>query len=57
MVGKMVSIASFVKTPKRQPALKAHEPVGVVVGKLGKEIQMLPWLKAGPGQDACRFNA
>ena len=52
MVGKMVSIAISVEAPQRQPALKAHIAVRVVVGELGEEIQMLPRLKAGPGQDA-----
>ena len=57
MVDKMMSIAVSIETPQRQSALEAHEAMWVVVGEFGEEIEMLPWLKAGPGQDAGRFSA
>ena len=52
MVGKMVSMAVSVEAPERQSAFKAHIAVRVVVGEFGEEIEMLPRLKAGSGQDA-----
>jgi len=61
MVSQVVSIAVAVpietQAPEAQPALKTHVSVRIIGGEFSEKIEMLPGLKACPGQNAGGLNA